>query len=94
VHLVTVTNEKEIADLPSHTELANHLLKHGIEVRLELVDAKGRSAGATLTDTLNANGSTLLVMGAYGHSRIKEFILGGATKSMLENPPLPVFLSH
>ena len=36
----------------------------------------------------------LLVMGAYGHSRIRDFILGGATKSIVANPPLPVLLSH
>jgi nucleotide-binding universal stress UspA family protein len=36
----------------------------------------------------------LMVMGAYGHSRIREFVLGGATKSMLSKPPVPVFLSH
>jgi nucleotide-binding universal stress UspA family protein len=36
----------------------------------------------------------LLVMGAYGHSRFREFVLGGATRKILSDPPLPVFLSH
>jgi nucleotide-binding universal stress UspA family protein len=36
----------------------------------------------------------LLVMGAYGHSRLREFVLGGATKSMLTRPPSPIFMSH
>jgi nucleotide-binding universal stress UspA family protein len=36
----------------------------------------------------------LMVMGAYGHSRLREFILGGATKSMLRRPPTALFLSH
>ncbi|HET8543122.1 MAG TPA: universal stress protein, partial [Pseudolabrys sp.] len=36
----------------------------------------------------------LLVMGAYGHTRIRDFILGGATKSIMLQPPAPVFLSH
>jgi nucleotide-binding universal stress UspA family protein len=34
------------------------------------------------------------VMGAYGHSRIREFVLGGATMSLLSHPPLPILLSH
>ncbi|HKU07740.1 MAG TPA: universal stress protein, partial [Bradyrhizobium sp.] len=38
--------------------------------------------------------SDLLVMGAYGHSRLREFVLGGATRSMIARPPLPVLLSH
>ena len=36
----------------------------------------------------------ILVMGAYGHARWREFILGGATKSLLSNPPLPILFSH
>jgi nucleotide-binding universal stress UspA family protein len=36
----------------------------------------------------------LLVMGAYGHSRLREFILGGATNSLLSKPPLPILFSH
>jgi nucleotide-binding universal stress UspA family protein len=41
-----------------------------------------------------ANRVDLLVMGAYGHCRFREFVLGGATKSMLSRPPVPTFLSH
>jgi nucleotide-binding universal stress UspA family protein len=36
----------------------------------------------------------LIVMGAYGHSRFREAILGGATRNMLENAKIPVFLAH
>jgi nucleotide-binding universal stress UspA family protein len=36
----------------------------------------------------------MLVMGAYGHSRLREFVLGGATRSMLSKPTLPILLSH
>jgi nucleotide-binding universal stress UspA family protein len=39
-------------------------------------------------------GGDLLVMGAYGHSRLSEFILGGATLGALNTPPLPLLLSH
>ena len=94
VRVVTITNEKEIASGHSHAELADHLLRHGIEIKLDMINAKGRPAGAAICEHLVANDSNLLVMGAYGHSRIKEFVLGGTTRSMLDNPPVPVFLSH
>ncbi|MGZ6022234.1 MAG: universal stress protein, partial [Rhizomicrobium sp.] len=47
-----------------------------------------------LTEYVQSNKADLLVMGAYGHSRIREFVLGGATRSILDKPPVPVFLSH
>jgi len=43
---------------------------------------------------LTLRDADLLVMGAYGHSRFREFVLGGATRSMLTRPQVPVFLSH
>ena len=41
-----------------------------------------------------SRGLDVLVMGAYGHYRMRDFVLGGATKSFVVSPPLPVFLSH
>ena len=43
---------------------------------------------------ITSRNADLLVMGAYGHSRIRDFILGGATKSRIARPPLPILLSH
>jgi len=94
IQVVTITNEKKISGTHSPADLASHLLKHGLEAKFDFVDAKGRSAGAALADYLDSTGSDFLVMGAYGHSRIKEFILGGATRNMLDSPPVPVLLSH
>lgn len=94
VRLVTIMNEKAISDTHSHAELAQNLLRHGVGIELDVIDAKGRTSGVTLSDHLASNRADLLVMGAYGHSRVKEFILGGTTKSMLDKPPIPVFLSH
>ena len=51
-------------------------------------------AGEVLEAYVTSRNADLLVMGAYGHSRIRDFILGGATKSMLARPLLPIFLSH
>jgi nucleotide-binding universal stress UspA family protein len=94
VHIVTVTNEKRIDTKRSGPELAKHLARHGVDVILETVDAAGRSIGEALHAAVRVHDSDLLVMGAYGHSRLREFVLGGATRSMITRPPLPVLLSH
>ena len=94
VYVVTVTNEKRIDTTRSGPELAKHLARHGVDVILESVDAAGRSIHETLEAATRAHDSDLLVMGAYGHSRLREFVLGGATRSMITRPPLPVLFSH
>ena len=94
VRVVTVTNEKVIDSTRSGEELAKHLSRHGVTVVLENVNAAGRTIGESLETYVASCNADLLVMGAYGHSRMREFILGGATRSMLARPPLPVFLSH
>lgn len=92
--MFTMTNEKEIVTGGLGSELAVHLARHEVEVLLEDVDAERRTVGESLEAYVISRDANLLVMGAYGHSRLREFILGGATRSMLARPPLPVFLSH
>lgn len=94
VWVLTITNEKVIDTNRSGAELAKHLARHGVEIILDTVDATGRGIGSVLEEYVTLRNADLLVMGAYGHSRVRDLILGGATKSMLSKPPLPVFLSH
>jgi len=94
VRVVTITHEKKIDTRRSGRELAKHLACHGVEVVLEEAAAAGRTIGQALEEYATARDLDLLVMGAYGHSRMRDFILGGATKSVVANPPLPVLLSH
>jgi nucleotide-binding universal stress UspA family protein len=94
VFVVTATNEKAIDTKRSGAELAKHLARHGVNVVLDVIDAAGRSIGDVLESHVASRNGDLLVMGAYGHSRLREFILGGATKSMLARPPVPIFFSH
>ncbi len=94
VSVVTVTNEKRIDSKRSGEELAKHLAFHGATVVLDTIDAAGRPIGVVLESYLQSAPADLLVMGAYGHSRLREFVLGGATRSILSKPPLPVLLSH
>lgn len=94
VRILTVTNEKAISSRRSPSELAKNLSRHGIDVIVEEVDAAGRAIGEILAARTASCRADLLVMGAYGHSRFREFILGGATRSILTGPPIPVLFSH
>jgi nucleotide-binding universal stress UspA family protein len=94
VHVVTVTKEKAIDTSRSGTELTKHLAHHGVKIVLDTVDAEGRPIGNVLDAYIASRNADLLVMGAYGHSRVRDFVLGGATKSMVARPPVPVFLSQ
>jgi nucleotide-binding universal stress UspA family protein len=94
VRIVTVTNEKKLDTKHSAEELAKNLARHGIDVVLDKVDAKGREIGEVLEAYSASHQVDVLVMGAYGHARWRQFILGGATKSLLSKPPLPILFSH
>jgi nucleotide-binding universal stress UspA family protein len=94
VRVLTVGNEKAFDTKHSAEELAKNLARHGIDVVLDKVDADGRRIGEVLETYVLTHKADVLVMGAYGHARWREFILGGATKSLLSRPPLPILLSH
>jgi nucleotide-binding universal stress UspA family protein len=94
VYAMTVMNEKAMDTKSSADELVKHLACHGVEIVVDMVDALGRPISEVFQTYVALREADILVMGAYGHSRFREFILGGATKSMICRPPLPVFLSH
>lgn len=94
VRIVSVLQEKASVRGGAATDLLRHLQSHGITAAVDEVESAGRPIGRALTDYLAASEPDILVMGAYGHSRVREFVLGGATDYMLHDPPLPVFLSH
>lgn len=94
VRSVTVTNEKKIATNRSAADLSRHLALHGIELHHDEVDIAGRSIGEALAQYAETHSLDMLVMGAYGHWRLRDFFLGGATKSIIASPTLPIFLSH
>lgn len=94
VRIVTVINEKALDTKRSGAEMAKNLSRHGIDAVLDEVDARGSPIGEVLESWTSSQGADLLVMGAYGHSKWREFVLGGATRSLLTRPPLPILLSH
>lgn len=77
----------------SAADLAHHLARHGVNVSSEHTERAGTVA-ETLALRAKSLGCDLLVMGAYGHFRMTEIVLGGVTYAILENTSLPVLMSH
>lgn len=94
VRVLTVVNEKPDARAGMGDDAVRHLKAHGVNAIIDEVDAGGRRIGQVLDDYAVECGSDLLVMGAYGRSRVREFLLGGATEYMLHDPKVPLLLSH
>jgi nucleotide-binding universal stress UspA family protein len=74
--------------------LAAYLGLHGLKAAVESADPQGKSAGKALLEHAQGRGVDLLVMGAWGHSRIRELILGGVTREVLAQTALPVLMAH
>lgn len=93
ISVVTVTDEKDV----SHGDrfaLAAHFKRQGLAAELIQLEARGTSVGAVLENYIEQIGGGLLVMGAFGHSRLRDFILGGATRSVLASLRHPVLMSY
>lgn len=75
--------------------LGFYLKQHGIDAELHSIFNNGDlSTSDIILNQLSDNGSDLLVMGGYGHSRLREFILGGVTQAILKHMTVPVLISH
>ena len=94
IHVLTVSNDKDFDMKQSASELAKNLARHGVETVLDVVDRAGREIGSVITSHARSCDADLLVMGAYGHSRLRQIVLGGATRSILSTPDLPILMSH
>jgi nucleotide-binding universal stress UspA family protein len=91
---LTVLNEKASARAGAAQDLIRHLARHGVAAEPMEFDSAGARIGSVLDHVALRAEADLLVLGAFGTSRAREFVLGGATRSMLEAPPVPVLLAH
>ena len=80
-------------ELPG-ADISLHLARHGVKAQVERTVAADLPVGEVLLSRLADLGADLLVMGAYGHSRMRELLLGGATRSLLQSMTVPVLMSH
>ena len=96
VHVVAFQPEKSGA---AHGEepgadIARYLTRHGVKVTVSRYDAPDMDVGNQLLSRAFDLSADLIVMGAWGHSRLREFILGGVTRTLLESMTVPVLMSN
>jgi nucleotide-binding universal stress UspA family protein len=75
-------------------DITRHLTRHGISAKRARTVAAGISASDALLSYAADVSADLLVVGGYGHSRLRELILGGVTRELLQHMTLPVLMSH
>jgi nucleotide-binding universal stress UspA family protein len=93
VHAVCGKDRADAARLETDDVAAN-LKRHGVDARALVTHADPDAAVAEITRVAQLNGADLIVAGAYGHSRLREWAFGGVTDAFLHEPPCFVLMSH
>ncbi|MFN5127651.1 MAG: universal stress protein [Sphingomonadaceae bacterium] len=94
VHFLTIVGEKEFPTDLDSAALVTATGKRGIKADYVKAALFGRSIASALQEEAAATGSEILVMGAYGHSRLRRFMMGSATADILQSSTMPTLLSH
>ncbi|MEI9924943.1 MAG: universal stress protein [Bradyrhizobium sp.] len=94
VRVFTATDYETTAERESGEALVRHLAAHGIEALFEPIPKRAASTGKIFEAFVKNHEIDLLVMGAYRHSRLREFFLPGATNTIVGQPPCWVLMSH
>jgi nucleotide-binding universal stress UspA family protein len=92
VSIVTVASERSAETAAA--DLQDYLMWHGVRARQIATSDKAETVGGRLLETATRAEATMLVMGAYTHSRIRQFLLGGVTHHMLHHSPIPLLMEH
>jgi nucleotide-binding universal stress UspA family protein len=94
VEVVVVTNERGKRDEIEGADIGQHLARHGLNVEVTRITHGNLDvADALLSHSVDAS-ADFMVMGGYGHSRLREFVLGGVTRTILRTMTLPTLMSH
>jgi len=91
VHIVTIAGERLTI---TAAEAAHYLSQHGVEAKLHHLRAGSDAVAETLIDEAAKLDANYIVAGAYGHSRLRELVLGGVTRKLIQRSPLPLLLAH
>ncbi|MDR3464572.1 MAG: universal stress protein [Xanthobacteraceae bacterium] len=95
VEIFIVANEKtKVQREIRGADIARHLARHGVTVEIEITPAADIDVASIVLSHAADLSADMLVMGGYGHSRLREFMLGGVTRGILETMTVPVFMSH
>jgi len=94
IEIVSVTSERGKEDEIEGADIGQHLARHGLKVDVHRISRGNIDVADALLSHAADSSADLMVMGGYGHSRLREFVLGGVTRSIFQSMTLPVLLSH
>jgi nucleotide-binding universal stress UspA family protein len=94
IDIVAVSGERGKGSELVGTNMARHLARHGLTVALKRVSSGDVDVPSAIRAQVAETGADFMVMGGYGHSRLREFILGGVTRTILTSSTIPVLMSH
>ena len=94
VEIVIIADEPGKEDEIAGVDMGQHLARHGLKVDLERIPRGDVDVADALLSYAADSGADFLVMGGYGHSRLREFVLGGVTRSILRSMTVPTLMAH
>jgi nucleotide-binding universal stress UspA family protein len=94
IDVVIVASERPKSDEIAGADIGQHLARHDLNVEVKRIVATDTDVADTLLSHAADTAADFMVMGAYGHSRLREFVLGGATQGILSSMTIPVLMSH
>ena len=94
VQIVIVSNEPGKTDEIEGADMGEHLARHGLKVEVKRIDRGSIDVGDALLSHAADSSADFMVMGGYGHSRFRQFVLGGVTSTLLRSMTVPVLMSH
>ena len=94
VEVIIVATEKPKSDEIPGADVGQHLARHGLKVDVKRIVTGGTDVPSTILSHAADSSADFILMGGYGHSRLREFVLGGATRGILASMTVPVLMSH
>lgn len=76
------------------SDIATHLARHGVKVEVKVITQRDLTVADVILSRVADESADLVVMGAYGHARLREMVLGGTTREMFRAMTVPLFMSH
>jgi len=92
--VLTVASEPAKSDEMPGADIAHHLARHGVKVEVDSIVTVETDVASTILSHAADISADVLVMGGYGHSRLREFVLGGVTRGILGSMTVPTLMSH